>query len=41
MKTVFLITGKKKTTPNKQTNKQKQEAHEPYCIPEQSFKMIN
>lgn len=38
MKTVFLITGKKKkTTPNKQ----KQEAHEPYCIPEQSFKMIN
>lgn len=40
MKTVFLITGKK-NNPNKQTNKQKQEAHEPYCIPEQSFKMIN
>lgn len=39
MKTVFLITGKKNNP--KQTNKQKQEAHEPYCIPEQSFKMIN
>lgn len=40
MKTVFLITRKKKQ-PQTNKQKQKQEAHEPYCIPEQFFKMIN